>query len=296
MTQHGPVLAATDFSEAADEAIRQAQAAALMVGAPLIVCHVLPEAYRVRVLFPQDAGIDASTQSALAQKATKAVTIRVGAALGATDAPVAVEVESGSPHAGILEVADRVRAGLIVLGPGAAALRVARSAHCPVLVARPSPAGGAVLGATDFSDPAVPAIQMAADVAKRRDVDLRVLHCLDVEVVSALAAAGSVSPMILPPIPTSVLHDLESKAHERLGEALARAGAKGETLVARGAPTHGILKAATDRPTALIVVGTRGRTGLSRLVIGSVAEQVISRAPCSVMVVALHPRAISPEE
>ena len=41
--------------------------------------------------------------------------------------------------------------------------------------------------------------------------------------------------------------------------------------------------------TSLIVVGTRGRTGLARLALGSVAEAVINRAPCSVLVVPLHP-------
>jgi nucleotide-binding universal stress UspA family protein len=41
----------------------------------------------------------------------------------------------------------------------------------------------------------------------------------------------------------------------------------------------------------VIVVGTRGRSGLSRLALGSVAEAVMSSAPCSVLVVPLHPHA-----
>ncbi|HXW04205.1 MAG TPA: universal stress protein, partial [Vicinamibacterales bacterium] len=62
-----------------------------------------------------------------------------------------------------------------------------------------------------------------------------------------------------------------------------------ETLVVRNSPATGILDAAQSVATGLIVVGTRGRTGLARLALGSVAESVMSHASCSVLVVPLHP-------
>jgi nucleotide-binding universal stress UspA family protein len=52
-----------------------------------------------------------------------------------------------------------------------------------------------------------------------------------------------------------------------------------------GDPATEILRYATENKTDLIVVGTHGRTGLARLLMGSVAEQVLRGAPCSVLVV-----------
>ena len=47
-------------------------------------------------------------------------------------------------------------------------------------------------------------------------------------------------------------------------------------------PAHEIIRAATDWEADLIVMGTRGRTGLERLLLGSVARKVLQHAPCSV--------------
>ena len=57
MTLHGPIFVATDFSAGAAEALRQAYTLAGELRTPLVVGHVVPEAYRVRVLFPHTAGI-----------------------------------------------------------------------------------------------------------------------------------------------------------------------------------------------------------------------------------------------
>lgn len=288
MTLRGPVLAATDLTEGSDAAIRQGQQMAASLGAAFHVCHVLPEAYRVRVLFPQHAGIDEATQAALHEKARAALRQRIEAVTGGTAADIALELDSGSAHAGIAETASRLGAGVIVMGAGKTAARVARSMETPILVARPSSPGGAVLGATDFSDPSLPAIRAAADEARRRKVKLRLIHCLDIE-PSAYVAAGAPGMMLTSPIPPGILDQLESDAHDQLDAALAATGAEGEPIVLREPPVSGILETAASTATALIVVGTRGRTGLARLALGSVAEDVMTHAPCSVLMVPLHP-------
>jgi nucleotide-binding universal stress UspA family protein len=66
---------------------------------------------------------------------------------------------------------------------------------------------------------------------------------------------------------------------------LERFGAEGERLVVGAPAASEIVQAARELPAELVVVGTRGRTGLSRLTLGSVAEAVLSSAPCSVLVV-----------
>lgn len=287
MGLRGPVLVATDLSKVAEAALRQGHAIAADLGTPLIVCHVLPEAFRVRVLFPQDAGIDASVQAQLEQKATTVLRAQIAGVLGPHAGTIAIEIESGSPHAGIHAVAERVGAGLIVVGPGATALRVTRSASCPVLIARQSPTG-LVLGATDFSDPLLPAVHAAAAEAKRRKVGLRLIHCLDIDATAYLASAGLPGIAALPPVPESLMRELESSAKERLEAALAATGMTGETAVLERPPAHGIVESAKSPATGLVVVGTRGRKGLARLALGSVAEYVVSHAPCSVLVVPLH--------
>ncbi len=61
--------------------------------------------------------------------------------------------------------------------------------------------------------------------------------------------------------------------------------AKVETLVEVGHPAETIVRVAKDGSVDLIVMGTHGRTGLGRLLVGSIAQQVVARAPCPVLTV-----------
>jgi nucleotide-binding universal stress UspA family protein len=72
---------------------------------------------------------------------------------------------------------------------------------------------------------------------------------------------------------------------EKLEAAAAQQGITLETMVLRGKPYEAIVKAATAKEVDLIVLGSHGRTGLRRLLMGSVAERVIGQAKCPVLVV-----------
>jgi nucleotide-binding universal stress UspA family protein len=277
----GPVLVATDLGLPADEAIRQAGALAAASGEPLHVCHVLPEVLRVRVLFPHLHEGDATQLLALEQGAGERVAARVEEAAGLTRDQFTLGVETGSSHGGILRQAERVGAGLIVLGEGATAARVVRGASVPVLVARPSPSG-AVLGATDFSDPSLPALKGAAAEAQRRGVPLALLHSIDIPIT---AYSVGITGIPFPAVTPAVMDEARSRLHDELRAFSAKAGVEAECLIKDGPPAAAILDAARLLPAALIVVGTRGRTGLARLALGSVAEAVLAKAPCSVLVV-----------
>jgi nucleotide-binding universal stress UspA family protein len=284
----GPILCATDLSAAAGEALRQGAELASQLRTSLVVGHVLPEAFNVRVLFPQDAGVDTAVHEELERKAVAALRAQLGGVAGAAESTT-VEIETGTAHAGIVSLAERVAAGLIVVGPGATAQRVARSWTGPVLIARPSPTGGGVLGATDFSDPSLPALHMAATEAARRGSRLRIVHCLDLDEAAYVAGTGLAGVMAPWPLPAAIMDNLEASAREKLSDALTQLNVVSEGVVVRRPPAAGIIDAAETVATALIVVGSRGRTGLSRLAMGSVAEAVVDRAPCSVLVVPLHP-------
>ena len=85
------------------------------------------------------------------------------------------------------------------------------------------------------------------------------------------------------------IEKLNVAATERLEESLKRLNIRGETVVATGSAGTVILQIATERDARLIVVGTVGRTGLRRALLGSVAETVVRNSPCSVLVVRQHP-------
>jgi nucleotide-binding universal stress UspA family protein len=285
MPVHGPVLAVTDLSSGAADALVQGFALARALGTPFTVGHAIPEAFRIRMLFPHDAGIDQPTQDALYKRAEDVTRVQLRAVLGAEADAVPVTFETGSAHAAVLAIADRVGAGLIALGPGATAQRVARSAQRTVLVARPSVAGGAVLGASDFSDPSLPALRAAAAEAARREAPLRLIHCLDIDATAYLAAAGAPGMLAAAPFPESAVAELEHNARERMRTV--SNDVRAEVIVSRLSPLMGIVREAAATPTSLIVVGTHGRSGLARLALGSVAESVMRDAPCSVLVVPL---------
>ena len=75
---------------------------------------------------------------------------------------------------------------------------------------------------------------------------------------------------------------------QRLDECVHRFKAKGGGLLPDGPAAPAILSAAAELPAQLLVLGTHGRTGLNRIMaLGSVAEEVVRAAPCSVLVVRL---------
>ena len=80
-------------------------------------------------------------------------------------------------------------------------------------------------------------------------------------------------------------------AERHLRDSLQRLHATGDCLVTLGPAAGSIIEAAATLPAALVVVGTHGRTGLARWVLGSVAERVMRQAPCSVLVVPLGQKA-----
>jgi nucleotide-binding universal stress UspA family protein len=83
-------------------------------------------------------------------------------------------------------------------------------------------------------------------------------------------------------------HELERIAQEENEAAAARlreAGFVTTGLLREGSAAHEIVAVAREREAGLIVLGSRGQTGLRRLILGSVARNVLLHAPCSVLVV-----------
>jgi nucleotide-binding universal stress UspA family protein len=91
-----------------------------------------------------------------------------------------------------------------------------------------------------------------------------------------------------PVSPVKLLEEQRRAAKAELADLaarLAKRGVKVRTLLREGTPHRAIVDAAKQPGTDLIVMGTHGRTGMSRLLLGSVAELVIRHAPCPVLTV-----------
>ena len=136
-----------------------------------------------------------------------------------------------------------------------------------------------ILVPTDFSEYANYALNYAIELAKTLQARLTVLYVLH---VSSLAL-GEASPAVL----DATLEAMETNAQQRTQIALDRvqqAGLQGESVIVEGIPFQTIIETADSRGIDLIVMGTHGRTGFKRMLLGSVAENVVRLAPCPVMV------------
>jgi nucleotide-binding universal stress UspA family protein len=137
--------------------------------------------------------------------------------------------------------------------------------------------------AVDFGDASRVAKEQAADLASRFEGELTLVHV----VVLPPPAASDVLVSSRTLASVQAREDEEQLARWRT-EAEARAGRPAGSRVLSGDPATEIVRHAREEHCDLIVMGTHGRTGLPRLVLGSVAERVARRSPCPVLVVHNH--------
>lgn len=196
------------------------------------------------------------------------------------------EREGSDVAAAILRYAADLPADLIVMGThgrsgvararlGSIAEAVVRHARCPVLTVRPDASGGAsafreILVALDTADPIPPEAAWAARLARAYHARL---HLLSV-----------VAPSLLHPQAS----EASRRAHLGLGRLEGQLGSEGVPAVVsrvrEGDPAAVIAETAEEIGADLIVVGSHGREGVRRALLGSVSETVIRHAPCPVFV------------
>lgn len=286
------VLCATDLSEGSDWALQSADREARLHGAELAILHTLPLSYPGAPMQPDHVEEAMVRQETLASEIIEVILDRVETLTGRDAGQVSVMVEEGDPADTIIATADELGADLIVVGGGATgdhrrafgsvAHAVAKRAHVPVLVARPGGETGRILLATDFAGSSEPAGRLAADEAVRRCAGVIVVH--SIEVLSPEVALGE--PGSLPPVAfgSYPIEEMRAATRKRLADKLTELGLAGEVAAVEGPPGDAIVRLAEQDHADLIVIGTSGRTGIDRLLLGSVANDVIKRAPCSVLV------------
>lgn len=284
------VLIATDLSLDGGRAVRRASRLPLRSGAHLLLVYVLPE------------GVQRSAESVIlgaAELELEAAQQKLEAWLrhrDRQDVTVAIKVMKGNPAEAIARLAEVIDAELICIGRrglsrlqralmGSTARRLVRLARRPVLVvSRPATAGyrHAVVG-HDLTPVAARAARFARQL---------------VPLTGRLTAVhGYQDPMQNVP-PGLILNEPRVRRFETakiLGDRRGRMELALEPLVVTGKEWHQVIEQADPRTLLLgvahkrnadlIAVGSAARTGVNRLLLGSVAEAVLERAPCDVLVV-----------
>lgn len=276
------ILCATDFSSRAEHAVTRAHMFAQQTDAQLLLLHVVNERLPLAAI-----GREAERARSLLEKQARLLSM---------DAPPPeISVRVGSPYATISRVAREWAADLVILGAhrertgarltGTIAERVTYAARCPVLVVNREPTRNysRVLLASDLSDG-------FARVA-RTVQDLGVLDCASVSVVHALRPPA---PLMLGSVGlgqgeiSRYMKYAKDAASGELLEQLETAGvdaARFTVVQHYQAPFRAIEAAAESARAELVVVGTTRVAGLSRAVGRSVANAVLRKIACDILIV-----------
>jgi nucleotide-binding universal stress UspA family protein len=144
-----------------------------------------------------------------------------------------------------------------------------------------------ILVPTDFSADADAAFKYALGLARKFDAPVHLLH-----VVEDPLAAGVWSSEVYTAEIAGLQLNLVRDAEERLRRSVPVDAGTVSTEVRTGHAAKQILEAARATKADLVVMGTRGRTGVAHVIMGSVAERVVRLAPCPVLT--LRAEALSP--
>jgi nucleotide-binding universal stress UspA family protein len=278
------LLLPTDFSKNAERALRRALLLP-MGDATIHVIHVLPPVLpaKLRANITTDAKVNLESMLSRAREEVKERNIDFTSS-----------VVSGEPYVEIIRCARSINAELIVMGRhgrrpfqdmfiGTTAERVIRKGDVPVLAVNLEPTGPfrKPLIATDLDDSAPNVFNFALRILGPSVRRVHVVHALEIPF------EGFISPTFTKTEMKEYRSSFRQKADVKLTALLARYEASdiGWKTTFRIADARSlIIKEAVRLHADLIALGTHGRSGMAHALVGSVAEWIISHAPCDVLV------------
>ena len=194
----------------------------------------------------------------------------------------------------ILDEAARFEVDLIVLGNrgygaiesavlGSTCLEVVDQSHLPVLIVRRDRMERILVG-EDGSKCAAAAVELVRRWSVFHEARVRVLSVSDHDALWMPWLRGE-ARRESDNAAAAQAHSAREARAGATASTLRGAGMHAEALVEDGSPAHGLVEAAAEWEADLLVVGSRGETGLERLLLGSVSRAVLYHAPCSVLIV-----------
>ncbi|HEY4370201.1 MAG TPA: universal stress protein [Steroidobacteraceae bacterium] len=287
------VIAASDFSLAAQRAAMRAGLLAKAHGGSLQLMHVL-----------EGTGINALRRTSPGSDLEERVRIEAMCALDSLADDV---IRSGGVVADRLlregRIIDEIlaasaQAELLVLGPrgvnpirdfviGSTAERLARRVVCPMLVAKQDPQihYEHVFVPVDFSEFSAPAVRFAADLAPA--AVLHIFHALDCSLDGTLRSAGASAEAVM-----SYHEQLAQEANTTMNRLTASVPDRNIAGVVEPGDARALInRRAAELRCTLIVMGKQGRSWLAEHILGSVTRLVLEHAVCDVVVVPQHAEA-----
>ena len=291
MSHGSPVVVGLEDFLASREALTLAAAEAALRAAPLRIVHALPPAGPVIPPATITAVVEPTLESA-ARSLIDEAAAQVRQAY--PDLEVRTDVSSVGPVLALLHEAESAqllvvgasRGGLGSLLLGSTADALIRHASCPVLVARSNPGGergpaaGEIVVGVDGSEVSLRAVEFAFAEASLRGSAVTAVHAVP---VPALAVAEAAPPPLLDP-------DTQTEEALVLAESLAGWQEKYPDVhvtrrLVEGSP--GRVLTDYSQGAELLVVGSRGRGGFTKLLLGSTSYTVLHKAACPVAVLPL---------
>ena len=276
------ILLSTDFSESAEDALQAALYLAKTYQAELLVLHVIADFQAAVAELPESVRGVVTGQLQEIEDRCAREGVQAGQML----------LETGNPFEHIVQQADFHDVNMIVMGAkgieneaghrvGITAQKVMRKARKPVWTVKQGMGMPIkrIVCAVDFSDPARHALGNAVHLARNLGAELSVLH-----VIQPLSGLG----VGMGKTAEKTKVEYEEKEREKFEACFKDIDIHGITCnkeIRQGKPHQEILQLTNQLRADLLVMGSEGRTGMARFLMGSVAEKVVREMPCSVMMV-----------
>ncbi|MEJ7601804.1 MAG: universal stress protein [Kofleriaceae bacterium] len=284
------ILCATDFSAGSKHAVRVAARLAAEADAELVLAHAwhlptlatssdypLPADAITVMIATEERALDAAAREARELGAARVTPVFL------TGVPwiQLVELVEKDPAIGLVVIGTHGRTGLARVLLGSVAEKVVRHASCPVMATR-APGGAEpfdhVLVPLDLSASSQRACEFAAQLARPGGRGITLLHVIEVPVTFSSELTED-----------AMLEQIDRRASKLVEDAAARlrttVSVPVVTRIRIGHPGAQTLAVLDDDPTFdLVVMVSHGRTGVRRVLLGSVAEKIVRHAPCPVLV------------
>jgi nucleotide-binding universal stress UspA family protein len=288
-----------DFSPESELAARQALEVARHVGGELVLVHAeltveLPEigAQSEPWLRPSMDTLRGRLAEEQARDRERLAQLRER--LSGQGPVVSQVLVEGYPEEALCRAADALVAAILMVGThgrtglrwfllGSVAQYAVRASRTDVMVARRLAGRGGfrrILVATDFSASSERALDRALELAAP-DAELHAVHFYHLHPAMGWGDRGVLLP---PELEASLARELQAEGEKLLEGRRRRGGPRLVFHVVHGSPLPGIVHWLEQHDFDLAALGSHGRRGLRRAMLGSVAEAVVRRAPCSVLV------------